>query len=61
MERMEQNNSIEILPLPPTIIVCPDCSVPWSADYDDYSWMRKRDLLVCACGEVLCEVNELCD
>lgn len=61
MERIEQGQSIEILPPPPTIIVCPVCRISWSADYDDYCWMRDRDVLVCACGEVLCEVSELSD
>ncbi|MFQ6607939.1 MAG: hypothetical protein ACE5EE_05305 [Fidelibacterota bacterium] len=61
MERTEYTQDIEILPPPPTIIVCPECRIPWSADYTDYSWMRERDVLVCACGEILCEVSELRD
>lgn len=47
--------------LPPTVILCPKCGTPWSADYSDYSWMQTSDLIVCACGEALCEVGELKD
>jgi len=44
-----------------TILRCPKCTTPWSADYTDYSWMRENDLIVCSCGAVMCEVNDLKD
>lgn len=42
-----------------TILRCPKCTTPWSADYADYAWMRESDLIVCSCGAVMCEVSDL--
>lgn len=59
-EEMESDRIEESTPPPPpTLMFCPTCHVPWSADYHDYSWMRESDLLFCSCGEVLCAVGEL--
>ena len=44
-----------------TILRCPNCTTPWSANYTDYSWMRENDLIICSCGAVMCEVNDLKD
>ena len=40
---------------------CPKCKTSWSADYTDYSWMREDDLIICSCGSIMCEVNDLKD
>ncbi|MFQ6616544.1 MAG: hypothetical protein ACE5HZ_07215 [Fidelibacterota bacterium] len=59
-EPIEPENTLESTPVPaPTVILCPRCGTPWSADYGDYAWMQTNDLIVCACGEALCEVGEL--
>ncbi len=44
-----------------TILKCPKCKTSWSADYTDYSWMREDDLIICSCGSIMCEVNDLKD
>ena len=60
MDNIETGIILESTPLPsPTILLCPNCSTPWSADYEDYCWMRDNDLLFCSCGEALCNVGEL--
>ena len=62
MNDLESENTVESTPSPlATILVCPHCATPWSADYADYSWMQDTDLVICACGEALCEVSELRD
>ncbi|MFQ6675438.1 MAG: hypothetical protein ACE5LH_03730 [Fidelibacterota bacterium] len=60
IETVDTGKPIKSTPAPPaTVILCPRCGTPWSADYGDYAWMQNSDLIVCACGEALCEVGEL--
>lgn len=38
---------------------CDHCYQIWSADYADYAGMQDRDLIVCSCGEIVCQVGDL--
>ncbi len=46
---------------PGKILRCNVCGQSWSADPEDYPWMRRREYIVCSCGNPLARKEELAE
>lgn len=49
MDMIESKESIE----------CPQCAMIWSAEKEDYDWLREEEMFHCSCGYPLFRKSSL--
>ncbi len=40
-------------------LTCDRCGIIWSRRYEDYRGMQDIDFIICACGEIICQLSDL--